>query len=274
MTNCAAGVTDRTVGEPEIVIVATAEPGAAAAAGRIATALSAAVAERGIAHWATTGGSTPGAIYRHLAVPPLHDDVPWQDVHLWWGDDRWVSPADPLSNAIACWDLLIREVPIPVTQVHAMPIGEAMDGGRSPAWVAERYTQELRDAAVPSNAAGFPVLDVVHVGVGSDGHVLSVFPGSSTWEDPAWVQPVAAPAHIAPHVERVTLHPRILEAARLPLAVVVGAMKAEIVGRIFGPRVDERELPALLARRQGALWILDEAAAARLPSSLRGTPSD
>lgn len=259
-------------GEPEILVLPDRAGAAMAAAERIAAALAAAVEARGVAHWATTGGSTPAPIYRHLADSPMRDSVPWDRVHLWWGDDRWVPPDDPLSNALVCWDLLLREVPVPVDQIHPIPIGEALAGGHPPAWVAARYAAELRAADVPVSPAGFPIIDVVLVGIGSDGHLLSVFPGSATWDDPAWAQAVPAPAHIAPHVDRVTLHPRVLEAARLPLAVVLGPSKAAIVGRIFGLREDPRQLPALLARRSGALWIADEAAAAEIPQELRGAP--
>jgi 6-phosphogluconolactonase len=255
-------------GEPEIVVLPDREAASDAAARRIATALTEAVAARGVAHWATTGGSTPGPIYRDLAREPLLDTVPWTHVHLWWGDDRWAPPDGPLSNSLAARELLLADAPIPAAQIHAMPIAEAMAAGRSPAWIAARYAEELRAANLPLDAAGFPSLDVVLIGIGPDGHCFSVFPGSATWDDPAWAQAVPAPAHIEPHVARVTLHPRILDAARLPIAVVHGASKAAILGRIFGKRLDPRDLPGQLARRSGAVWILDEAAAVILPPHL------
>jgi len=255
-------------GEPEILVLPDAAAASSEAAARIAESLAAAVATRGVAHWATTGGSTPGAIYRHLAREPFHDTVPWAQVHLWWGDDRWAPPDDPLSNALACWDLLLRDVPMPTANVHVVPVGEALAAGEGPAWAAARYAATLRGAALPVDGTGFPVLDVILVGIGSDGHVLSVFPGSETWDDPAWVQAVPAPTHIGPQVERVTLHPRILDAARHPIVVVHGAAKAAIVARIFGGRGDPRELPALAVRRRGATWILDEGAALLLPAHI------
>ena len=224
-----------------------------------------------MAHWATTGGSTPGPIYRALAGERLRDVVPWERVHLWWSDDRWAPPDGPLSNARDAREFLLPDVPIRADRVHVIPIGEAMDGGHPAAWAAARYADALRAAAMPLDAAGFPVLDVALVGIGGDGHLFSVFPGSATWDDPAWAQAVPAPTHIEPHVERVTLHPGILRAARLPIAVAHGAGKAGIVGRIFGPRVDERQLPAQLARRPGAVWILDEAAAVILPPHVATT---
>lgn len=257
--------------EPEILVLPTPAAASREAAQRIALALTAAVAARGAAHWVTTGGSTPGPIYRHLAEDPLRTTVPWNEVHLWWGDERWVAPNDVLSNALICWDLLLRDVPVPLEQIHVMPVGAALESGKGPEAVAEAYITALRGAKLDVDAAGFPRLDVVLAGIGSDGHLFSVFPGSSTWDDPAWVQAVPAPTHISPRVARITLHPLIMGAARMPVVVVSGGAKAAIVGRIFGPREDPRDLPGLLARRPGGIWILDDAAAAELPSELRGT---
>ena len=112
---------------------------------------------------------------------------------------------------------------------------------------------------------GWPVLDLVLLGVGGDGHVLSVFPGSAAFKSKAWALGIPAPTHIEPHVERVTLNPAILAVAREVLVVMHGADKAAILGDIFGPEVDPTRWPAQLTRRAGATWVLDEAAAAHLP---------
>ena len=254
--------------EPEILAFPTPANASHAAARRIADALVAAVEARGVAHWVTTGGSTPGPIYRHLADMPYRETVPWDRVHLWWGDERWVPPEDILSNALACWNLLLRDVPVPLDQVHVVPIGDALTAGEPPAVVAARYETMLRAAGLELDPAGFPRFDIVLVGIGSDGHLFSVFPGSATWDDPHWVQAVPAPTHIAPHVARITLHPKIVTAARMPMAVTFGASKAKVLAAVFGADRDERLLPAQLVRRPGGLWILDEAAAGDLPFDL------
>ncbi|MES2209962.1 MAG: 6-phosphogluconolactonase [Chloroflexota bacterium] len=254
--------------EPEIIVFPAPADVSHAAAARIADALVDAVRARGVAHWVTTGGSTPGQIYRHLADSPLRETVPWEQVHLWWTDDRWVPPNDVLSNALACWDLLLRDVPVPLEQVHVIPIADALAAGDGPEAVAERYAATLRAAGIGLNGAGFPRMDVILVGIGSDGHLFSVFPDSPTWDNPSWVQAVAAPTHIEPHVARVTLHGNFVAAARMPIVVVNGAAKAAIMGEVFGPVVDVRRLPARLARRSGAVWLLDVAAAAGLPPSV------
>src|SRR3990172_11455584 len=194
-SGCGAGGTRVT--EPEILVLPTSAEASHVAARRIATALTEAVEARGVAHWVTTGGSTPGNIYRHLADAPLRETVPWDRIHLWWGDDRWAPPEDILSTALACWDLLLRDVPIQPNQIHVMPIGEALAAGDGPETVAARYATTLREAGLEIDAGGFPRLDVALVGVGSDGHLLSVFPGSSHWEDPGWGKAGPAPRHIA-----------------------------------------------------------------------------
>ena len=254
--------------EPRILVLPTPADASHVAARRIADALIEGVAARGVAHWVTTGGSTPGPIYRHLADMPYRESVPWDRVHLWWGDERWVPPENILSNALACWNLLLNDVPVPIDQVHVMPIGDALMAGEPPEVVATLYEATLRAADLELDAAGFPRLDVVLVGVGSDGHLFSVFPGSATWDDPHWVQAVPPPEHIAPHVARVTLHPRIVTAARMPMAVTIGTGKAAILAEIFGTQRDERRLPAQLVRRQGGVWILDAAAAGELAPTL------
>jgi 6-phosphogluconolactonase len=256
------------------------------AAELIATALADAVSANGVAHWATTGGSTPAAIYRHLAVAPLRDAIPWEDVQLWWGDDRFVPSDHPLSNVhVATSDLLdvgalsgqsgtggsgadvfsarTSGAPIHAGNIHPVPAGQAIGKGEGPAWAAEAYATELLSEG-PEFVDGVPAFDLVLVGMGPDGHVLSVFPGSTTFDAREPVLAVPAPTHIEPHVERITLNPRILEVAGSVLVVAHGEAKADILADVLGEERDERRWPAQLARRDGATWIVDEAAAARL----------
>lgn len=272
--------------EPEIAIRPDAEACARTAAEMIASAIIDAVSDRERAHWATTGGSTPAAIYRNLATPPLRDRVPWEFVDLWWGDERFVPLDHPLSNAkIGLSDLLeigalsgqsgtggsgadvtgrrTAGAPIPAENVHPIPTGQAIAEGFGPEWAAERYVEALQ-AQGPPMVGRWPVFDLVLLGIGPDGHVLSVFPGSDTFDGEAVALAVPAPTHVEPHIARVTLHPAILGVARRIIVVSHGATKAPILAEVLGPERDERRLPAQLARRAGATWILDEAAASAL----------
>jgi 6-phosphogluconolactonase len=280
------GVVGHQAGEPEIEVLPDRAAVSRAAAARLAGALEEAVARRGRADWVTTGGSTPVGIYRQLAVAPLRNEVPWAEVHVWWGDDRFVPRDHPLSNVLPLDQVLLAAgasggeqselggerlemvpgVPLPAENVHAPRMGQAIAEGRGPEWVATAYEDELRAAGLPQGDPGIPIFDVVLVGVGPDGHVLSVFPRSDLFSSTAWASAVAAPTHVEPYVARVSLHPAILAVARLAIVVVHGHAKADIVGEILaGPR-DPRRLPAQLARRAGAIWFLDRAAAARLPA--------
>ena len=241
---------------PGLVVVESADV-SATAAGEIARALRAAVEARGVAHWATTGGSAAPGIYAALEALPPAGRVPWDRVHTWWGDDRFVPPDHPLSNVLP-----ITGTAIPGANLHPIPAGEAIAAGEGPAWAAEGYAAEL-EAAVPAAAGGVPVLDLVILGVGPDGHILSVFPGSAVWDAACLVCAVPAPTHIEPHVERVTLHPRLVAAARAVIVVAAGASKAANLGRAWRG-ADAREVPVRAARIPTATWILDEAAASEL----------
>ncbi len=272
--------------EPEIAIRADPEDCSRTAAAMIATALISAVRDNGRAHWATTGGSTPGPIYRNLAEPPLRDRVPWDLVDLWWGDERFVPLDHPLSNAkIALADLLeigalsgesgtgtsgvdvaggrTAGAPIPADNVHTVPTGSAIAEGLRPIWAAQRYAEMLREDGPPVEGR-WPAFDLILLGIGPDGHVLSVFPNSETFDRDDTVLGVAAPTTVEPHVARVTLNPRVLDVAHRIIVVSHGAAKAQILAEILGPVRDERRWPAQLARRAGATWILDTAAASAL----------
>jgi 6-phosphogluconolactonase len=274
-------------GEPRIEVLQDPEATSRAAAEAIAEALAAAVAKRGRADWVTTGGSTPVGIYGELAAAPLRETVPWHAVHVWWGDDRFVPRDHPLSNVLPLDQVLVSAaahagisgtgeygidvdlgtepgVPLPVANIHAPRMSEAIASGAGLEWVATEYADRIRDAGLPGDADGFPIFDIVLVGIGADGHVLSVFPGSPLFDSEAWVAAVPAPRHIEPHAARISLHPRVLEAARLPIVVAHGTGKAEILATLLGGERDVRRWPAQLARRDGAVWFLDRAAAASL----------
>lgn len=254
--------------EPELVVLPDPAAAAAEAARRIAAVLAGAVEARGRADWATTGGSTPAAIYRQLVDPPLRDRVPWSHVHLWWGDERFVPLDDPLSNAGLARDGLLAVVPIPGAQVHPIPTDASLAAGETSDDCAARYAAELRDGGVDV-VDGWPAFDLVIVGIGPDGHLLSVFPWSPAFDRSDWALGVAAPSHVEPHIPRVTLNPRVLDVARSLLVIAHGAGKAAILGEVFGGERDERRWPAQVARRPGATWIVDRAAAADLPPLAR-----
>lgn len=251
--------------EPAIAVVVDGEAASLLAAERIAARLTAAVDQRGRADWATTGGSNPIGIYRAMVETPIGATIPWERTHVWWGDDRFVPREHPLSNVKPFDDILLPAVPLPLAQVHPFPTSLAIGRARDNHWCAASLASELGAAGLPE-VAGWPSLDLILVGIGSDGHLFSVFPGSPAIGAAELALGIPAPTHIEPHVPRVTLNPAVLGSARELLVVVLGASKAALLTDVFGPW-DPTRLPAQLARRAGATWILDEAAAARLPTA-------
>jgi 6-phosphogluconolactonase len=266
-------------GEPELVVAASPDEAAATAAERIANALIAAVDSRGRADFCTTGGSTPVPIYRLLSSSPLCDTIPWSQVHVWWGDDRFVPRGDPESNVTSVDDVLVGGggssgggaydrpgrggAPIPAANIHPFPVDLALAQLHDNGWCAARYAEEMA-ASLPVTVGNWPVFDLILVGVGPDGHVLSCFPHSAALRSMAWTMGIPAPTHVGPHVARMTINPRLLEASPV-MAVTWGSEKAAALGHVFGDVRDEGLWPVQRTRRTGAVWIVDVAAAAALP---------
>lgn len=212
---------------------------AEAARTRIEQAARDAIQARGSFHLALAGGSTPARTYARLARGP---ELPsW---HLWFGDERCVPPDDPRSNygMVAGTGLLSR-----VSDGHVHRIrGEA--GPEE----ARRYEEELE--ALLGQA---PRLDLVLLGLGTDGHTASLFPGTAALESRSWVTTGIAPT--APH-QRITVTFRTLKEARALLFLVAGAEKAAALGRAIA---GDPGVPAGRIRpRDGTLaWLVDRAAA-------------
>ncbi|MGA2512376.1 MAG: 6-phosphogluconolactonase [Candidatus Limnocylindrales bacterium] len=259
-------------GEPDLVVVANPDRAAGEAADRIAAALIAAAERRGRADFCTTGGRISISIYRLLAGSPLVERIPWPQVHVWWGDDRFVPRGHPESNVTALDEVLLGGgsaggAPLPRSNVHPFPTDRALAEGHDSSWCAARYAEEL-GLNVRLLEGNWPAFDLILAGLGDDGHVLSCFPGSPALTSMAWTMGVPAPTHIGPHLPRVTINPRMLEAAPV-LVVTWGAGKAGALGHVFGDTRDDRRWPVQRTRRAGATWIVDEAAAAQIPARLR-----
>jgi 6-phosphogluconolactonase len=260
-------------GEPELVVAADPDAVAVAAADRISAALVAAVDRRGRADFCTTGGSTPVPIYRLLARSPLCDSIPWSQIHVWWGDDRFVPRGSPESNVTSLDTALLggeggeAGAPLPPANIHPVPVAQALSGLHDRTWCAARYADRMAQI-LPIGDGNWPVFDLILVGVGDDGHVLSCFPDSPAFRSLAWVMGVPAPTHLEPHLDRVTINPRMLEASPV-LVVTSGSRKADALGHVFGEIRDNRRWPVQRTRRTGAVWIVDEAAAVGIPPALR-----
>jgi 6-phosphogluconolactonase len=200
-----------------------------------------------------TGGSSPQGLYRLLAEDPWRKDVPWDRVHWFMGDDRFVSETDPLSNMGMARRLFLDKVGTPRGNIHAIPADTNYPEG-----AANIYQDELREfyGAEQLDPAR-PLFDLVLMGLGPDGHTASLFPQSRALEEKSrWVVGVAK-AGMEPFVPRVTLTFPALASTHEMLFMVDGAGKREILHRVFSGE----DLPAARAYAEGDLvWLLDRAA--------------
>jgi 6-phosphogluconolactonase len=226
-------------------VLAGARELAGAAVELVLTAARAVIAERGAFHLALAGGSTPRATYAELA---RQAGVAFEHWHLWFGDERCVPPGDEHSNyrMVAESGLLAR---VPAPRVHRMR-GEGPD----PSDEARRYEHELE--AVLGQP---PRLDLALLGLGSDGHTASLFPGTAALEARGWVTVGRAPT---PPEVRLSLTLSALAEARAAAFLVAGADKALVLARVLGA-ARGAEVPAALVRpRAGTLvWLVERSAA-------------
>ncbi len=211
-----------------------------------------AVAQRGRFAIALSGGHTPAKMYELWAATPYRDQTPWDRVHLFWGDERYVAQDDPLSNFRMTHETLISRVPIPPANVHPM---STLPG--PPEKSAEAYEQELRKffGAAP------PEFDLQLLGLGPEGHIASLFPGAPALEEKQrWVMAVEAPAKPP---QRLTLTPVVLNRGRNTFFLVAGKDKREIISALRNePDSKPSQYPAGRIRPAGrVLWFLDQAAA-------------
>jgi 6-phosphogluconolactonase len=229
-----------------------------AAADEVLRAADEAVAARGWFSIALAGGSTPRGIYQLLATDHLAGrDIPWANMHCFFGDERNVPPDHPDSNFRMAWETLLERVPLPRAQIYRIP------GDRFGHAAAAAYEYDLRQRFLP--AAGVPPrFDLVMLGLGTDGHTASLFPGTrALQESRLWVARNPVPQLGA---DRITLTFPVLNAAREVLFVVSGADKAAAARRVLSPSSEEEPLPAGRVQPSDGrlLWLLDAPAAAQL----------
>jgi 6-phosphogluconolactonase len=224
------------------------------AARQIVERAQAAIDARGVFSIALSGGSTPRDLHRHLASSPLADQVDWAHVHVFFGDERCVSPDDEQSNYRMADDTLLSRVPIPRAQVHRMR------GEVPPAHAADEYESQLR-AFFGDDP---PRLDVILLGMGDNGHTASLFPGlSAVHEQRRWVA-----AEYVPEVgmSRITLTPAVLNLGREVFFLVAGDAKASMLKQVLEGPFQPEQRPAQIVRPSPGevIWLVDAAAAAKL----------
>jgi 6-phosphogluconolactonase len=247
-----------------IEILSDADAVALRAADLFALAAQEAAAARGRFSAALSGGQAPRPFYRALARQQFSQKIPWRRVHLYWGDERCVPPDDEASNFGMAHDAFIRHVPIPDGNVHRMR------GEDEPAEAARAYERELAALAeLERPRVDLPVFDLVHLGLGKDGHTASLFPHGDALE----VEDRLAVNSQAPDgSQRITITFPVINAARHVWFIVIGEEKAGMVAEVLeGLRVPKAVPAQAVAPVHGKLlWLLDEAAASELSPGLRG----
>ena len=197
-----------------------------------------------------SGGSTPRRFYQLLAEPPLRDVMPWQRIHWFWGDERFVPWDHPDSNYGMARQAMMAHVPVSTGNIH----GIAFAGTPAEAAGAYQYVLQSYYGAERLDPAR-PLFDVVLLGMGPDGHTASLIPGEPVLDEQGrWVAEVT---HGRPE-PRITLTYPALDSSRSTAFVAAGGDKHAMMQRVVA---GERELPAARIRPVGELiWFIDEAA--------------
>jgi 6-phosphogluconolactonase len=250
-----------------------------AAAARFQESAANAIAQRGVFTVALAGGSTPRLTYSLLAGEPYRSQIEWGKIQFFWGDERCVPPDHPDSNYRMAWEALLSHIPVTPDHVHRMQ-GENPDV----AVAAAAYAREIRavigsDADLPDrgpsgrgSSADLPKFDLVLLGLGPDGHTLSLFPGSAALAGSKELE--RQDLVVANWVEkfktwRITMTARLVNHAAGILFQVEGEDKASPLREVLYGTYDPETYPAQLIRPADGecFWFVDRHAAGLLPDS-------
>lgn len=212
----------------------------------------------GAALVALSGGSTPKRMGELLSTPEYQDRVEWNHLELFWGDERFVPLGDSQSNAGEALRAFIDAAPIHPDDVHVWET----EGDITPEESARTYATTIRE--VSGTSRGVPIFDLIFVGMGDDGHTLSLFPGTTAMHNTTDL----VIAHHVPKLDadRLTFGPVLANNARKVVFLVGGSGKAETLHRVLDGPVNIDETPSQVIRPVNGelVWLVDEAAAADL----------
>jgi 6-phosphogluconolactonase len=205
---------------------------------------------------ALTGGTTPKEMYSLLGSEPFRRQIDWRLVHIFWEDERCVPHNSPESNSYLAQEVLLNKISIPGSQIHRMPADQPDREAASQA-----YTLEMQHTF---GTNGIPSFDLIHLGMGPEGHTASLFPHqASLHEKQRLVMPVSVPK---PPPDRLTFTPPLLNAAKNVLFLVTGSDKADALQAVLEGEYQPEEYPAQIVRPTNGevVWMLDKAAAKNL----------
>jgi len=220
----------------------------------ILSKLETAIEQRGRFTIALSGGSTPKPLYE--AMPSAgyaytNQKLPWDKIHLFWGDERYVPSDHPDSNELMTRRAWLDHVDIPAANIHPVPTLEA-----NPELAAAKYEQHLKEF-FNSSGVEFPSLDVVLLGMGDDAHTASLFPHTEALK----VRDRLVTVGNKDGNPRITFTYPFINSAHSVIFLVAGANKRPALAQVFAPVADDFTYPSRLIQPQGELWWLLDAAA-------------
>ena len=221
-----------------------------------------AVADHGVFNVALAGGSTPKAMNTLLAAEPLSSQVPWDKLRIFFGDERHAAPTDPDSNYRMTAETMLSKAPIKPAQVHRI-MGEYPDTEKA----ALEYEAVLR-SEFKLAAGQLPRYDLMFLGMGDEGHTLSLFPGTKALHDSGrlvmhnWVGKF--------YTERITSTAPVANNSAMVVFMVGGASKAPALKAVLEGPYEPEQLPSQLIKPTNGklLWLLDSPAATMLSKEL------
>jgi len=219
----------------------------------IVTKMTHAIAERGMCTIVLSGGSTPKPLYEAIAAQQL----PWDKIHVFWGDERYVPPNDPDSNQLMARQAWLNRVNIPEENIHPVPTDEV-----EPAVAARKYEEHLQ-TFFQITGGEFPQFDIILLGMGGDGHTASLFPHTEALQARGLI--AVGNKQDEP---RITFTAPLINHARCVMFVVAGADKKSALAQVFATDADDFSYPSRLIQPQGELWwLLDRDAGEELQIS-------
>ena len=239
-------------GSPDVRVFSDLHKASQALAERLVEAAKDVLTTKDTFSMALSGGKTPRSLYALLAGE-YSNDISWERVHLFWGDERCVPQESKDSNFAMAYKALISEVPLPSQNVHRIP-AEINPAGK----VAGNYERMMQEFFKPEEEDSF-LFDAMILGVGEDGHTASLFPRSSALvEKSHWVLAVNAPSSFSPQ-KRITLTFPLINRSRSIFFLASGAKKREVVREILrNPETSRRLYPAAMIHPLGSIaWYID-----------------
>lgn len=243
---------------PDLIVFEDIEEMTACATRLFASLCAREVSAKGFFTAVLSGGSTPKGLLRNLASVEFRDKISWDKVHLFWGDERTVPPDDKESNFGLAARELLAKVPVPLENIHRMQVE------LGPSRAAKAYEAEIKTFFMSRATLAATRFDLVFLGLGTDGHTLSLFPGTKAASEYEGERLVVE-NHVASHsCWRVTMTPALVNNAKVCVFMASGEEKKDALKDIF--EEGSTALPAGLIRPASGrlLWLVDKGAASGL----------